>query len=136
MHACGGNDDAFDGRPPGNVPRRADIGHTVDMQRDGSRGASDAAQYVIRGVGNDDVAVWQLRQPVRLGELWLVAVAVTALAGTDTPADGLSVDLQFDDLVMPGVGDKQVVVDEDRLGREAQRGRLGLGRQVRTVAAA
>ena len=117
MHAGRGDDQLAERRPPGDVPRRehggdragdgacvAQLVGQVDGLRQRAVAQADATQQVVGGVGDEHVAV-ELGQSVRFGETQRV-VGASAGAVADAAHDVVAV--EFDELMMAGVGDHQV----------------------------
>ena len=117
VHPGRGDDELADRGPPGDVPRRehggdragdrarvAQLVREVDGVYERAVGEPDAAQQMVRGVGDEHVAV-ELGEPVGFGEAQrLVGAAARAVA--DAAHDRVAV--EFDELVMAGIGDHQV----------------------------
>ena len=97
---------------------------------------------MVGRVGDDDVvggdARRQQRRSVRFGE------RLAADFAAETPQHRLCVELEFDELVVAGIGDEEGVTlpagargrKQNRRRREAQRRRLWSPRLVREIAAA
>lgn len=93
---------------------------------------------MVDGVGDDHGALVEQGQPLRLAERGRPrrTVGEAARAGAEPPYDALPVRGELHQSVPGGVADQEVSGRQHQgLAREAQGGRLGLGRHIRPVAA-